>query len=140
MLQDKLLMFSIDQAITGTADSTYYIDRDIIVNGEGKQLTVNVVVTKDFVGASLGLSVDLIKTDGTGSSGGTVVASSGEFGVADLKAGTRIPIHIKIPFINPDDANNDETNLILKYNVTGSGSFTAGKVTAGIEYRPQTNI
>lgn len=137
MLQDKLLMFSINQTVTATTDSTYYIDRDIIVNGEGKQLTVNVVVTTDFAGAT-GLTVGLYKTSTTASSGGTLIAETGEVPLAKLKKGTRIPIHIEIPFINPDDADNDETNLILKYTVSGTG--TAGAVTAGIEYRPQTNI
>lgn len=134
MLQDKLLMFSINQKVTATADSDYYIDRDIIVNGEGKQLTVNVVVTTDFAGLT-GLTVGLYKTSNGASSGGTLIAETGEIALAKLKAGTRIPIHIEIPFINPDD---DETNLILKYTVNGTG--TAGAVTAGIEYRPQTNI
>lgn len=137
MLQDKLLMFSINQEVTATTDSTYYIDRDIIVNGEGKQLTVNVVVTTDFEGAT-GLTVGLYKTSTTNSSGGTLIAETGEVPLAKLKKGTRIPIHIEIPFINPDDADNDKTNLILKYTVSGTG--TAGAVTAGIEYRPQTNI
>lgn len=138
MLQDKIMMFSIDQAVTASADSTYYIDRGEIVNGEGKQLTVNVVVTEDFATLT-SLTVELYKTSTTASSGGTVVASTGAVPVASLKKGTRIPIHIEIPFINPDDADNDETNLILHYTVAGTNA-TTGKVTAGIEYRPQTNI
>lgn len=137
MLQDKLLMFSIDQAVTATADSTYYVDRDIIVNGEGYQLTVNVVVTEDFVGLT-GLTVGLYKTSDGTSAGGSLIYETKEYPLASLKAGTRIPIHIEIPFINPDDADNDKTGFVLKYTVDGTG--TGGKVTAGIEYRPQTNI
>lgn len=133
-MQDAVLMFSIDQEVTATADSTNYIPMDVITNAEAKQLTVNCVVSTDFAGAT-GLTVALYETDTTASSGGTVLAQTGNIPAAKLKAGTRIPIHVEIPFRDPASADK---NLILKYTIAGTG--TAGKITAGIEYMPQTNI
>lgn len=138
-MQDAVLMFSIDQTVTATADSTNYIPMDVIANAEAKQLTVNCVVSTDFADAT-DLTVALYETKTTESSGGTVLAQTGVIPTTKLKAGTRIPIHVEIPFRDPDSAGK---NLILKYIVGGTeaaGKTTAGSITAGIEYMPQTNI
>ena len=133
-MQDAVLMFSIDQAVTTSADATNYIPVDVITNAEAKQLTVNCVVSTTFTGLT-DLTVQLIQNSGTNSTGGTVLAQTGAIPLAKLKAGTRIPIHVEIPFQDPTSAKK---NLFLHYEVTGTA--TAGKITAGIEYMPQTNI
>lgn len=134
MLQDKELMFSIDQEVTTTCDSDYYIPIDVVTNAEGKQLTINSVVSTTFEGLTT-LEVSLVATANDGSTGGKVIQASGAVDLADLVAGKRIPLQVKIPFRDPD---TEYKNLILVYTVAGTG--TAGKITSGIEYRPQTNI
>ena len=133
-MQDAVLMFSIDQQVTASADATHYIPVDVITNAEAKQLTVNCVVSTTFKGLT-DLTVQLIANTGSASTGGDVLAQTGAIPVAKLVAGTRIPIHVEIPFQDPA---NTKKNLFLHYDVTGTG--TAGKITAGIEYMPQTNI
>lgn len=132
-MQDAVLMFSVNQEITGTTDADKYINTDVITNAEAKQLTVNCVVTKTFSGIT-SMTVKLIQNSGETSSGGDVIVQTGDIPASKLVAGTRIPIHLRVPF---RDTDNEKKNLFVNYTVSGTGT---GAVTTGIEYMPQTNI
>ena len=133
-MQDQVLMFSIDQAVTGTADSAYYIDRDVISNVENRQLKIRITVSEDFNTLN-SITPSLYKTNGGTSAGGEEIATLGTVPLAKLKAGNTFIMNLPIPFIDPNDTKK---NLIMKYTVSGD-SATKGKLTAGVELFPQTN-
>jgi len=138
-------LFSDDQVITVSADSTNVIDLgapgtpyDAKTNlnqdiGKGNKVPLLVQVTEDFAAGTSGagtLTVNISK--GSAASLGTTVVSVGPIGEADLVAGYQIPIEVL-----PNQI--DERYLGIEY-VVASGPMTAGKVTAGITMGNQTNI
>lgn len=133
-MQDQVLMFSIDQAVTGTADSERYIDRDVISNVENRQLKIRITVSEDF-DTLASITPSLYKTNGDTSDSGKEIATLGAVPLDKLKAGNTFIMNLPIPFIDPNDTNK---NLIMKYTVTGN-SASQGKLTAGVELFPQTN-
>lgn len=133
-MQDQVLMFSIDQAVTNTADSTHYIDRDVISNVENRQLKIRITVSEDFT-ALTSITPALYATSGNASSEGTEIATLSAVLLNKLKAGNTFIMNLPIPFIDPNDTKK---NLIMKYTVDG-GPATNGKLTAGVELFPQTN-
>lgn len=133
-MQDQVLMFSIDQAVTNTADSTHYIDRDVISNVENRQLKIRITVSEDF-SALTSITPALYATSGSASSGGTEIATLSAVPLSELTAGNTFVMNLPIPFIDPNDTKK---NLIMKYTVAGDPA-TSGKLTAGVELFPQTN-
>lgn len=133
-MQDQVLMFSIDQAVTATADSEHYIDRDVISNVENRQLKIRITVSEDF-NTLTSITPSLYKTNGGASASGEEIATLGAVPLNKLKAGNAFIMNLPIPFIDPNDTKK---NLIMKYTVSGS-SATKGKLTAGVELFPQTN-
>lgn len=132
-MQDALLMFGIDEAVTTTATAKNKIPLDCVINAEAKQLKVNVCCTETVAGATaIRFVVGLANSSGTVKELGSVSKDA-----ADLTAGTLIPIIVPIGFMAEKDYKAGYTNLVLQYNVTGTG--TKGKFTSGIEMYPQTN-
>lgn len=132
-MQDALLMFGIDEAVTTTAIAENKIPLDCVINAEAKQLKVNVCCTETVSGATaIRFVVGLANSSSTVKELGSVSKD-----VADLTAGTLIPIIVPIGFMAEEDYKAGYTNLVLQYVVTGTGS--AGKFTSGIEMYPQTN-
>lgn len=133
-MQDQVLMFSIDQAVTDTTDSTHYIDRDVISNVENRQLKIRITVSEEFSDLT-SITLSLYKTNGSTSAGGEEIATLGAVPFSKLKEGNVFIMNLPIPFIDPNDTNK---NLIMKYTVS-DGPATKGKLTAGVELFPQTN-
>ncbi len=136
-------LFSDDQAITASADSTNVIDlgvagtpygaaaalNDDIGKGAPVPLLVQVTTAMTAVGAAT-----LVVNISTGATAalGTTIAASAVIPVADLVAGYQIPIQ----FLPNKIA---ERYLGIEYVVV-NGPMTAGNVTAGITMGNQTNI
>lgn len=127
MIQDKLNMFDDDAAITVTRNSTNVIDllaanQDI---GRGEPLFVVVVVTTAFTtGDAAVLQVALVTDDNAALSSATVLQDQpAVIAAATLVQGYRLNMRIQ--------PKTMERYLGLIYTVT-VGSFTAGKVSAGI--------
>ncbi len=123
MLLDAENMFSDDQAVTATANSTNIIDlgvdRDI---GPGEPVPLLCQVTENFATLT-SLTVSIETDDNASFSSAKVLATSRAVPVAELLAGFKFPFeHMPI---------GTERYLRLVYTVGGSNA-TAGKITAGV--------
>lgn len=122
MILDRENLFSKDQAITATANSTDVIDTGSARNlGVGHPLGVAVQVTEDFATLT-SLTVEF-QTDSAENFSGATTLFSVVVPVADLEAGYKIP-----PIYVP---RGTKRYVRLRYVVGGSNA-TAGKVTAGL--------
>ena len=146
MILDAQNLFSDQQAVTVTANSTNVIDlgvtetpygntealkRDI---GKGNKIPLLVQVTQAFATLT-SLTVDLVTSDSaTLASGNVVHATTGAVAAANLKAGWQWG-NDAVPFAN---SAGMKRYLGLVYTVTGT-TATAGKITAGITMGNQTN-
>jgi hypothetical protein len=132
-------IFSDDQAITASADSTNVIDlgvagtpydaaaalnRDV---GKGAGIPILIQVTEAFDNLT---SLEIKISTGATTALGTTVISKVIL-LADLVAGAQFPV-----VVLPNDIT--ERYLGVEYVVTGT-TPTAGKVTAGITMGVQTN-
>lgn len=142
MILSAQQLFSDDQAITASADSTNVIDlgapgtpygaaaainQDI---GKGNPVTILVQVTTAMAAAGAATLTFNISTGAT-TALGTTIATVGPIAKADLVAGYQIPIQVLPNKIN-------ERYLGIEY-VVATGPMTAGNVTAGITMGNQTN-
>lgn len=146
MIFDAENLFSDQQAVTATANSTNVVDlgatgtpygnaealkRDI---GKGNKIPLRVQVTEDFNNLT-SLKIDLVTSDSaTLASGNVVHATTGAVVLADLDAGWAWGSDA-VPFAN---AAGMKRYMGLVYTVVGTAP-TAGKVTAGITMGNQTN-
>lgn len=135
-------LFSNDQAITATANSTNVIDlgtpgtpyraaarlhRD---TGKGNPVPIRIQVTEDFATLT-SLTIALVASDNSNLSSG-VTLDSQTILVADLVEGATT-------FMQLLPNGVDKRYLGLVYTVTGSNA-SAGKITAGITAGNQTNV
>lgn len=126
MILDSQALYSDDQVITTTADSTNILD--LAKNsGPGVPVRILIQVTATFVGGT-NITIDLETDDNTGFSSLSTIASSPTIVTASLVAGYKFSIN----FI-PDAM---ERYSRLEYTVVGS--FTPGSITAGIVYDVQS--
>lgn len=133
-------LFSDDQAITVSADSTNVIDTGVRATpygaaaaltgdiGLGNPIPLLVQVTEAFATLT---SLTINISTGAATTLGTTIASV-TIAVADLVVGKQIPLQVL-----PKDIT--ERYLGIEYVVTGSDA-TAGKITAGISMGNQTNV
>jgi hypothetical protein len=133
-------LFSDDQAITASADSTNVIDLGVAGTpygaaaalnddvGKGNKIPILVQVTEAF--ATLTSLTINISTGATTALGTTIASQT--IAVADLVVGKQISIDVL-----PEDIT--ERYLGIEYAVTGSNA-TAGKITAGITMGNQSNV
>ena len=140
MILSAQQLFSDDQAITASADSTNVIDLGVAATpygaaaalnddvGKGAKVPLLVQVTEDFATLT-SLTINL--STGATTALGTTIASQ-VIAVADLLAGKQF---------NVDFLPNGivERYLGVEYVVTGTNA-TAGKITAGITMGVQTNV
>lgn len=136
-------IFSDDQAITASADSTNVIDLGVaatpfgaaaalnqdVGKGAGIPLLVQVTTAMEAVGAA---TLTFNVSTGATTALGTTIATVGPIAKADLVAGYQIPIQIL-----PNQIT--ERYLGIEY-VVATGPMTAGNVTAGITMGNQTNV
>lgn len=140
MILSAQQLFSDDQAITASADSTNVIDlgvagtpygavaalnRDI---GKGAKIPLLVQVTEDFDNLT---TLEIKISTGATTALGTEIASQ-TIALADLVAGKQLNIDVV-----PNGVV--EQYLGIEYVVVGTAP-TAGKVTAGISMGIQTNV
>ena len=133
-------LFSDDQAITATADSTNVVDlgaagtpydaaaalnQDV---GKGNKIPILIQVTEDFDNLT-SLTISIAK--GATTALGTNIISKVVL-LADLVEGYQFPIEVL-----PNEC--DERYLGIEYTVTGTAP-TTGKITAGISMGNQTNV
>lgn len=142
MIVDVENLFSDDQAITVTADSTDYVDfgtpgtpfgQSVALNvdqGKGKPIPVLIQVTETFTGGTdLTVAIEFDNDSGFGST--TVVWESETIPVASLVAGYQFPIY----YIPP---GTTERYAQIRYTVTGT--MSAGQITAGLGIDQQQNL
>lgn len=136
-------LFSDDQAITASADSTNVIDLGVAGTpfdavaalnqdvGKGNPIPILAQVTTDMTAAGAATLVINVSTGAT-TALGTTIASVGPVAVADLVAGYQMAIQVLPNKIT-------ERYLGLEY-VVATGPMTAGNITAGITMGNQTNV
>lgn len=128
---DAKLIFSEDQALVATADSTNHIDLGNVTQGSGGPLWLVVVVTEAFVTAT-SYEVELFDSaDDSSFAVPKVPITTGAVAVATLVAGYTA---IKVPL--PDSIRR---YLKLVYTEVGS-TGTAGKFTAFITDKPDAAL
>jgi len=132
-------LFSDDQAITASADSTNVIDLGVAGTpygaaaalnddvGKGAKIPLLVQVTEDFDNLT---TLEIKVSTGATTALGTTILSQ-TIALADLVAGKQTSFNVL-----PDDIT--ERYLGIEYVVVGTAP-TAGKVTAGIVMGVQTN-
>lgn len=134
MILDNQTLFSDQQAITATADSTNVVQIGSIGNtpgdaGAGVPIPILIQVTEDFDNLTT-LTID-VEVDDNDAMASSKIVSTHIVALADLVAGKKInPQYIPI--------GSDEEYMQLVYTVTGSAP-SAGKITAGICMGVQTN-
>lgn len=140
MILSAQQLFSDDQAITASADSTNVIDLGVAGTpygaaaalnqdiGKGNKIPFLVQVTEDFDNLT---TLEVKVSTGATTALGTTVASQ-TIALADLVAGKQIAIDVLPNGIT-------ERYLGIEYVVVGTAP-TAGKVTAGISMGNQTNV
>jgi len=140
MILSAQQLFSDDQAITASADSTNVIDlgvadtpfgavaplnRDI---GKGAKVPILIQITEAFDNLT---TLEIKISTGAAATLGTTIISE-VIALADLVVGKQMVINVL-----PDDIT--ERYLGLEFVVVGT-TPTAGKVTAGITMGVQTNV
>ena len=131
MIIDKQQLFSDEQAITATANSTNVIDLGAADMDAGTPLHILAQVTEAFTAAGAAtLTVTLETDDNDSFSSATTLLSTAAIGKATLVAGYQLPISF-LP-------ENVERYVRLVYTVA-TGPMTAGKITAGVTGPLQTN-
>lgn len=143
MILSAQQLFSDDQAITASADSTNVIDTGVRGTpfggaaalhgdiGKGNPIPILAQVTTAFTAAGAATMVINVSTGAT-TALGTTIASVGPIAVADLVAGYQMAIQVL-----PNQIT--ERYLGLEY-VVATGPMTAGNLTAGITMGNQTNV
>ncbi len=126
MILDVENLYSDDQAITTTADSTNIIQLPANA-GPGNPVRILIQVTTDFAGGT-SIAIDL-ETDATAAFGSlATVASTQAIATATLVAGYKFEIQF-VP-------TGMEEFSRLEYTVVGT--MTAGNITAGIIFDDQS--
>lgn len=133
-IRDDQLLFSDNQAITATANSTNVIDLKAVAPGRldaGEPMRIDARVTESFATAT-SVNISVVTADNEAlSSGAVTLAQTGATAIATLVAGYEVPLD----FLR----GNAKRYLGLVYTVAGSNA-TAGKISAGLVHTKQTNL
>ena len=136
MIYDSLGYLSQAQAVTASAESTYYVDlgvagRDI---GPGEQLYVVVCIQTEMDSAGEAATLTIaVRTDTEVTfTGATTLLSTRAYAESTLTAG-RAPIVIPIPM-------GDAERYLQVYYTVGTENFTTGNIDAFITTGVQTNL
>lgn len=138
MIFDKQSLFSDAQAITVPAASTNVLDvgamgipqhaenaytKDL---GKGRKVPIRIQIVEDFAGAFTNLEVSL-QTDSADTFGTPKTVMTHSVAKASAVAGYVIPFDF-FP------RGTDEQFVRLNYNLTGTATASAGKITAGVTH------
>ena len=134
MILDTQCMFSDDQAITVTANSTNIIDlgndgSEVQALNQKGELELVVQVSSADLASGTSVKASLYSSDSSTMNGEAVVIETAAIAEADLVAGYYFKLG-KLPRI-------DAQYLRLTYTVVGT--FDAGAITAGLNLDRQTN-
>ena len=133
MILDKENIFSDDQAITVTANSTNIIDLGnddaLVVTSNEKFTNLFCQVCTTFAGGT-SVAVTVTASNSSTFSSETTIASSGAIGTSSLVAGYKFPIQLPKMIA--------EQYLRATYTVVGTCS--AGNITSGLILDEQTNV
>ncbi|MDI9505526.1 MAG: hypothetical protein QM271_05395 [Bacillota bacterium] len=121
MILDKQNLFSDDQAVTVTADSTNVIDLGIAGMGKGEPVRLFAQVTTTFDGGT-SLKASLVTSDSTPFSGAPSLVEPAASAAASLLAGYAFGLGGFMP---------EEIKRYNKLVYTVVGTMTAGTITAG---------
>lgn len=121
MILDKQNLFSDDQAVTVTADSTNVIDLGIAGMGKGEPVRLIAQVTETFDGGT-SLQASLVTSDSSTFSGATTLVETAAIAEASLLAGYEFGLGGFMP---------EEIKRYNKLVYTVVGTMTAGTITAG---------
>lgn len=136
MIFDMQSLFSNAQAITAPASSTNVLDvgamgkpkhadnayaKDL---GKGRKVPIRIQIVEDFAGAFTNLEIS-IQTDSTDAFSSPKTVATHVVAKASALAGYVVPF---------DDfpIGTDERFVRLNYNLTGTQTASAGKITAGV--------
>lgn len=142
MWLDKQLMFSEDQAVTGTASakitSTNVIDVGDAKKGEGNPLEifcdVNTAIAFNIVTtATSTFRARLLTSAFEGMTGSTTLEDTGALAYTEWDAVGDGPGWRVLP-------DNAKQYLALRFDIGAGGWITAGKISAGIVLGKQSNI
>jgi hypothetical protein len=121
MILDKQNLFSDDQAVTVTADSTNVIDLGIAGMGKGEPVRLIAQVTETFDGGT-SLQVSLVTSDSSTFNGATTLVETAAIAETSLLAGYEFGLGGFMP---------EEIKRYNKLVYTVVGTMTAGTITAG---------
>lgn len=121
MILDKQNLFSDDQAVTVTADSTNVIDLGIAGLGKGEPVRLLAQVTTTFDGGT-SIQASLVTSDSSTFSGATTLVETAAIAEASLLAGYEFGLGGFMP---------EEIKRYNKLVYTVVGTMTAGTITAG---------
>tara|TARA_Y100000310_G_C20593202_1_gene769173 strand:- start:847 stop:1260 length:414 start_codon:yes stop_codon:yes gene_type:complete len=127
MILDVENLYSDDQALTTTADSTNVIDLGAAERGPGNPLRIDILVTLALTGGT-DVTIDLETDDNASFTSLSTIGSTQTIAAATLVAGYRFSIQF-VP-------SAMERYSRLEYTITGT--FSAGTVTAGIVFDVQS--
>lgn len=121
MILDKQNLFSDDQAVTVTADSTNVIDLGIAELGKGEPVRLFAQVTTTFDGGT-SIQASLMTSDSSTFNGATTLVETAAIAEASLLAGYEFGLGGFMP---------EEIKRYNKLVYTVVGTMTAGTITAG---------
>jgi len=121
MILDKQNLFSDDQAVTVTADSTNVIDLGTAGLGKGEPVRLIAQVTTTFTGGT-SLKASLVTSDSSTFNGATTLVETAAIARATLVAGYEFGLGGFMP---------EEIKRYNKLVYTVVGTMTAGTITAG---------
>jgi hypothetical protein len=127
MIFDKQNLFSEDQAVTVTADSTNVIDLGLTETGEGEEIEINAFVTTAFADGT-SLKVSLVTSATSTFASTTTMLDTAVILTAALVAGYRFVLG-KLP---------DDMLRYCKLVYTVVGTMSAGKIFAGLNLDHQS--
>ena len=122
MFIDKQLLLSEDQAITTTARSTNVINLGAAGVGRGEPIEVLCQVTTTFAGGTSIIAALMTDSDATIATGGVVLVQTAAIAAASLVAGYQFRL----------STLGVGALQYIDINYTVSGTFTSGKLTAGL--------
>lgn len=129
---DRNLVFSEDQALVATADSTNTIDTGNVTGGSGGPMWLVAIVTEDFAtSTSYEIELENSASESSGFAALTVPITTGAVAIATLVAGY---VAIKVPL--PDKILR---YLKLVYTEVGTTN-TAGEITAFLTQDPDSAL
>ena len=126
---DTQLLFSDNQAITTSAQSTNNLRVGKQEPGQVDEIKFAALVTEDFAGLT-SLKIEFRTSENADRSDSVVIGESRDYQADELKQGTRI----NVPYFPLDT----KEHIDVFYNVTGTA--TAGRISSFLNFGVTTNV